>query len=98
MLVARQWLLDWIGADTGLTLQGEGVKLRPPRWSDYAEWSLLRARSRVFLQPWEPTWPKDDLSKAAFRRRLSAYQRDAPLSVLRAARAGFRSVTRGNWR
>ncbi len=74
-------LLDWIGTDSGLTLQGDGVRLRPPRWADYAEWSLLRARSRTFLQPWEPTWPKDDLSKAAFRRRLSAYQRDMELGT-----------------
>jgi ribosomal-protein-alanine N-acetyltransferase len=74
-------LLDWIGPDSGPQLVGDGVRLRPPRWSDYAEWSLLRARSRAFLQPWEPTWPKDDLSKAAFRRRLSAYQRDMELGT-----------------
>ena len=33
-------------------------------------------RSREFLQPWEPTWPADDLTRAAFRRRLTAYARD----------------------
>jgi ribosomal-protein-alanine N-acetyltransferase len=33
-------------------------------------------RSREFLQPWEPTWPVDDLTRAAFRRRLTAYARD----------------------
>ena len=26
--------------------------------------------SREFLTPWEPTWPEDDLTRAAFRRRL----------------------------
>ena len=26
--------------------------------------------SRDFLTPWEPTWPADDLTRAAFRRRL----------------------------
>ena len=27
--------------------------------------------SRDYLQPWEPTWPADDLTRAAFRRRLA---------------------------
>jgi ribosomal-protein-alanine N-acetyltransferase len=69
-------LLDWIAPESGLRIEGEGVTLRPPRASDYAEWRDLRARSKDFLQPWEPTWPVDDLSRAAFRRRLAAYARD----------------------
>lgn len=74
-------LLDWIGADQDLRLEGAGVRLRPPRASDYAEWSVLRAGSRAFLQPWEPTWPADDLTRAAFRRRLSAYAHDMERGV-----------------
>ena len=69
-------LLDWIAPESGLRVEGEGVWLRPPRASDFAEWRELRAQSRAFLQPWEPTWPADDLSRAAFRRRLLAYARD----------------------
>ena len=69
-------LLDWIAADHDLRLQGPGVRLRPHRASDYAEWAALRSGSREFLQPWEPTWPADDLTRAAFRRRLSAYVHD----------------------
>ena len=69
-------VLDWKGPDRGLALTGEGVKLRPPRMADYPAWSELRMRSREFLQPWEPTWPVDDLTKSAFRRRLGAYARD----------------------
>lgn len=69
-------LLDFIAPESGLKLTGEGVTLRPPRWSDYAEWSELRQASRAFLQPWEPTWGEDDLTRPAFRRRLSSYQRD----------------------
>lgn len=69
-------LLDWITTEPGLRIEGEGVRLRPPRPGDYAEWRELRARSREFLQPWEPTWPSDDLSRAAFKRRLTAYARD----------------------
>ena len=69
-------LLDWIAPESGLRIEGEGISLRPPRASDYPEWRELRAASRAFLQPWEPTWPADDLSRAAFRRRLIAYARD----------------------
>jgi ribosomal-protein-alanine N-acetyltransferase len=69
-------LLDWIAPESGLRVEGERVHLRPPRAADYPEWRELRAASRGFLQPWEPTWPADDLSRAAFRRRLAAYARD----------------------
>ena len=72
-------VLDWKGPDRGLTLIGDGVRLRPPRVTDYGAWSELRLRSREFLQPWEPTWPLDDLTKSAFRRRLAAYSRDIDL-------------------
>ncbi|HEY5105570.1 MAG TPA: GNAT family protein [Caulobacteraceae bacterium] len=69
-------LLDWIASGSEPRLEGDGVRLRPPRASDYVEWAQLRSRSRAFLQPWEPTWPADDLTKAAFRRRLAAYAHD----------------------
>ncbi len=69
-------LLDWIAPESSLRIDGEGVHLRPPRAADYPEWRELRAASRGFLQPWEPTWPADDLSRMAFRRRLNAYARD----------------------
>jgi ribosomal-protein-alanine N-acetyltransferase len=74
-------LLDWISTDGGLRVDGERVFLRPPRPVDYGAWSDLRRRSRNFLQPWEPTWPADDLSRAAYRRRLTAYQRDMDLGA-----------------
>ena len=69
-------LLDWIAPESGLRIEGEGVRLRPPRATDFEAWRELRATSRAFLQPWEPTWPADDLTRAAFRRRLAAYARD----------------------
>jgi len=74
-------LLDWIAPESGLRVEGDGVSLRPPRAADYSEWRELRATSRAFLQPWEPTWPADDLSRAAFRRRLIAYARDREAGV-----------------
>ena len=51
-------------------IRGEGVYLRPPTSSDFAEWAALREASRNFLTPWEPVWPADDLTRTAFRRRL----------------------------
>ena len=51
-------------------LRGDGLYLRPAAPTDYSSWSRLRAASRAFLEPWEPTWPDDDLTRAAFRRRL----------------------------
>jgi ribosomal-protein-alanine N-acetyltransferase len=51
-------------------LRGDGVTLRPAVSSDYFAWARLREQSRAFLTPWEPTWPEDDLTRAAFRRRL----------------------------
>jgi len=69
-------LLDWIAPDSGPLLGGDGVRLRPPRAADFEVWRDLRQASREFLQPWEPAWPADDLTRAAFRRRLSAYARD----------------------
>jgi len=74
-------LLDWIAPEGGLRLDAERVYLRSPRAADYSEWRELRAASRAFLQPWEPTWPSDDLTRAAYRRRLTAYARDRDLGV-----------------
>ncbi len=55
---------------------GEGVSLRVPQNADYAEWAALREASRAFLTPWEPTWPSDDLTRGAFRRRIKRYADD----------------------
>ena len=57
--------------------EGTVVAIRPPRSSDWIEWAQLRAESRQFLEPWEPQWPRDALSKDLFRRRLARYVRDA---------------------
>jgi len=58
------------------SIDGDGVLLRTPQMTDYAEWAALRERSRAFLTPWEPTWPEDDLSRGAFRRRVKRYAED----------------------
>ncbi|HXK53212.1 MAG TPA: GNAT family protein [Hyphomicrobiales bacterium] len=62
--------------DTGPAIYGRGLYLRTPRARDYSAWALLREKSRGFLVPWEPVWPADDLTRAAYRRRLKRYYRD----------------------
>ncbi|WP_319498915.1 GNAT family protein [uncultured Cohaesibacter sp.] len=57
-------------------LMGTRVYLRHPIKSDYAQWTRVRADSAGFLKPWEPIWPRDDLTPRGFRRRLDQYQRD----------------------
>jgi [ribosomal protein S5]-alanine N-acetyltransferase len=57
-------------------IAGEGVVLRSPQMADWTEWARLREESRDFLRPWEPTWPADDLTRAAFRRRIRRYSED----------------------
>ena len=57
-------------------LRGDGLYLRPAIPADFSAWSRLRAASRAFLEPWEPTWPEDDLTNAAFRRRLRRQEED----------------------
>jgi len=62
--------------DTMPGISGAGVTLRPPHSGDFTEWAALREMSRAFLTPWEPTWPPDDLTRGAFRRRLKRYAED----------------------
>ncbi len=57
-------------------IEGSRVCLRHPEFSDYLEWSKLRAASAEFLQPWEPRWPRDDLSRVSYRNRLRRYSNE----------------------
>jgi ribosomal-protein-alanine N-acetyltransferase len=63
-------------SETLPAIAGAGVTLRVPQSGDYAEWAALRETSRTFLVPWEPTWPADDLTRGAFRRRIKRYAED----------------------
>lgn len=60
----------------GPILRGERLYLRAPSAVDFPAWAELRGESRAFLEPWEPRWPADDLTRIAFRRRLRRYHRD----------------------
>jgi [ribosomal protein S5]-alanine N-acetyltransferase len=58
------------------SIEGDGVMLRTPQMNDFEEWAALRETSRDFLTPWEPTWPVDDLTRGAYRRRIKRYAED----------------------
>jgi ribosomal-protein-alanine N-acetyltransferase len=62
--------------DSEPVIQTPKVRMRLPAAADYPEWARLRSASRSFLQPWEPSWPRDDLTKPAFRQRVRRHQRD----------------------
>jgi ribosomal-protein-alanine N-acetyltransferase len=72
-------------------ITGDGIFLRTPTIADYPAWAELRAASRAFLTPWEPTWPADDLTRTAFRRRVRRYHNEIredhayPFFILRQA-------------
>ncbi len=92
-------------ADPAPLLRGDGIYLRPARSADYAAWAQLRSESRDFLTPWEPTWPDDDLTRIAFRRRLRRQNdemaRDEAFSLLifsEAANALMGGITIGGIR
>lgn len=53
-----------------MRLSGPDVSIRPPGPADWTEWAALRAESRLFLTPWEPSWAPDCLSRSSFQRRL----------------------------
>ena len=57
-------------------LETRALYLRPPQMRDWRAWAELRALSREYLSPWEPTWPSDALTRSAFRRRIRRQLRD----------------------
>lgn len=56
-------------------LNSDQLYLRAPEINDYESWATLRAVSREHLQPWEPTWAEDSLSREGYRRRLAWFER-----------------------
>ena len=47
-------------------LFGKKVILRNPKKEKWKEWAELRQGSRSFLQPWEPIWPTNFLTKESY--------------------------------
>jgi ribosomal-protein-alanine N-acetyltransferase len=61
---------------SSVRLEGEKVFMRAPMERDWRDYAEIRAASRKFLEPWEPTWPSDALSRDAFYRRMNRYTSD----------------------
>ncbi|MDX8351461.1 GNAT family protein [Cognatiyoonia sp. IB215182] len=64
-----------LSAKRKVRIEAERLTLRPPMHSDFRAWSTLRAESRDFLVPWEPTWASDHLTRKAFTNRVYWAQR-----------------------
>lgn len=68
---------EFFAPEPRLLIHGRGIYLRPPRFSDYKAWAAIRSVSRLHLEPWEPTWTDDALTKDAFRRRVAVFNAEA---------------------
>ena len=80
-----------LGGRSKVRIESERLSLRPPQHGDYRAWSALRRDSAAFLQPWEPTWAEDHLSRKSFTNRVYWAQRSitagtaVPLFLIRRA-------------
>ena len=55
----------FFGSVPFVNVNGKQVAIRSPLRSDWPAWSALRAQSRDFLTPWEPSWAADSLIAVA---------------------------------
>ena len=53
-----------------IRIDTERMVLRPPNHGDFRGWSDLRRESAEFLQPWEPSWSADHLTRKGFVNRV----------------------------
>jgi ribosomal-protein-alanine N-acetyltransferase len=53
-----------------IRIDTERMVLRPPMHMDFRPWSELRRESAEFLQPWEPSWSADHLTRKGFVNRV----------------------------
>ncbi|MGR3514062.1 MAG: GNAT family N-acetyltransferase [Paracoccaceae bacterium] len=53
-----------------IRIDTERMVLRPPMHTDFRSWSDLRRQSAEFLQPWEPSWSADHLTRKGFVNRV----------------------------
>ncbi len=52
-------------------IETERLTLRPPEMADFNTWAELRDQSRDYLEPWEPAWAANHLTRRAFLQRVS---------------------------
>jgi len=78
-----------LGAKRKVRLETARLTLRPPTHADFRPWATLRADSRKFLTPWEPTWAPGHLTRKSFTNRVYWAQRSissgtaVPLFIIR---------------
>lgn len=81
-------------------IETERMLLRLPEHADFRAWSELREASAAFLQPWEPVWAEDHLTRRGFANRVAWAQRlvasgqGLPLLLLRRSGSGARGAPR----
>ena len=49
-----------------LSIETERMFLRAPIQNDFDDWAALRRKSIEFLEPWDPSWSLDLLSRKYF--------------------------------
>lgn len=54
-------------------ISAERLALMAARRGDYEDWAALRTASRGYLEPWEPRWPPDALSRRDWVRRVHVW-------------------------
>ena len=64
------------GKMPAVCFDGAGIYIRPPHPRDIGQWVELRRTSGPFLIPWEPAWPADASTPAAFRRRFRRFREE----------------------
>jgi [ribosomal protein S5]-alanine N-acetyltransferase len=72
-----------------ITLHGENIELRPPRYADRAKWNEVRTENKEWLAPWEASLPETPVgspSSEFISKRPSFYSMVRALH--REARAG----------
>lgn len=78
-----------------VSIETERMTLRLPAHGDYRAWADLRDESRAFLEPWEPVWSADHLTRKSFTNRVYWAQRAQgqgtalPLFLVRRADEAF---------
>lgn len=60
-----------------IELFGSGILLRTPLVEDFEPWRTVRAESRKYLAPFEPTWSEAEPTRSAFKERVRRAEREA---------------------
>jgi len=60
-----------------LRLDGAKIYLTPPVMADYPAWVRLRRENQAYLQPREPSWQAQELTRSHFRWRVRSYKTEA---------------------